>query len=58
MRTLFDKGYLEYMGDQLSSTEIANLLGAADVYVSTYKAEGFNLPVLEAAAVGKLAAPT
>jgi glycosyltransferase involved in cell wall biosynthesis len=31
---------------------IAGLLRAADLYVSPYRAEGFNLPVLEAAACG------
>ena len=36
----------------LSSKELADLMGAADIYLSAYKAEGFNLPVLEAMAVG------
>jgi len=31
---------------------MADLLRAADVYVSPYRAEGFNMPVLEAAACG------
>ncbi len=41
-----------YMGGNLSSTQVAELYQAADVYVSSYLAEGFNLPVLEAAACG------
>ncbi len=41
-----------YQGGNLSSTQMAALYQAADVYVSPYLAEGFNLPVLEAAACG------
>jgi glycosyltransferase involved in cell wall biosynthesis len=41
-----------YQGANLSSTQMAELYQAADVYVSPYLAEGFNLPVLEAAACG------
>ena len=36
----------------LSSDELAELMACADVYVSPYKAEGFNLPVLESMALG------
>ena len=43
---------LIYTGSQLSFAQIAELYQAADVYVSAYLAEGFNLPVLEAAACG------
>jgi glycosyltransferase involved in cell wall biosynthesis len=43
---------LIYDSETYSSTKMANLLRAADVYVSPYRAEGFNLPVLEAAACG------
>ena len=52
VRELFESGAVEYIGDQFSSSQIAELLASADTYVSAYKAEGFNLPVLEAAAVG------
>jgi glycosyltransferase involved in cell wall biosynthesis len=41
-----------YLGDRRSARDMADLLRAADVYVSPYLAEGFNLPVLEAAACG------
>ena len=43
---------LIYTGSQLSFAQIAELYQAADVYVSAYLAEGFNLPVLEAVACG------
>jgi glycosyltransferase involved in cell wall biosynthesis len=43
---------LIYSGDTYSSQKMADLLRAADVYVSPYRAEGFNMPVLEAAACG------
>ncbi|WP_199245420.1 glycosyltransferase [[Phormidium] sp. ETS-05] len=43
---------ITYIGDNLSSPELARLYQAADAYISPYLAEGFNLPVLEAAACG------
>lgn len=43
---------LIYTGAQLSFAQIAEFYQAADAYVSPYLAEGFNLPVLEAAACG------
>ena len=39
-------------GDTLPLTDIADLYRASDFAVSPYRAEGFNLPVLEAAACG------
>jgi glycosyltransferase involved in cell wall biosynthesis len=36
----------------LSQTQLRQLFGLADCYVSPYRAEGFNLPVLEAIACG------
>ena len=41
-----------YTGSTYSSRKMADLYRAADVYVAPYRAEGFNLPVLEAAACG------
>jgi glycosyltransferase involved in cell wall biosynthesis len=41
-----------YIGERRSAADIAELLRAADCYVSPYLAEGFNMPVLEAAACG------
>jgi glycosyltransferase involved in cell wall biosynthesis len=39
-----------YLGDSYSNAKMAKLYQAADAYVSPYRAEGFNIPVLEAAA--------
>jgi glycosyltransferase involved in cell wall biosynthesis len=43
---------MTYLGDSLSHSAMATLYQVADAYVSPYRAEGFNLPVLEAAACG------
>lgn len=43
---------LVYGGDALSMDQMSDLYQAADAYVSPYRAEGFNMPVLEAAACG------
>ena len=43
---------LIYDGGTYPSRMMADLLRAADVYVSPYRAEGFNMPVLEAVASG------
>ena len=45
-------GRLIYMGERRPAQWMADLLRAADFYVAPYLAEGFNLPVLEAAACG------
>ena len=45
-------GRLTYLDQQLSFAEMARLYQASDCYVSSYVAEGFNMPVLEAAACG------
>jgi len=43
---------MAYFGESFSNRKMAILYQAADAYVSPYRAEGFNLPVLEAAASG------
>jgi glycosyltransferase involved in cell wall biosynthesis len=43
---------MRYLGNTLPTPMIASMMQAADAYVSPYTAEGFNLPVLEAAACG------
>lgn len=45
-------GRMTYLGQTLSTAQVVALYQAADAYVSPYRAEGFNLPVLEAAACG------
>lgn len=39
-----------YIGNDISSDNLAEIYHASDCYVSPYRAEGFNLPVLEASA--------
>jgi glycosyltransferase involved in cell wall biosynthesis len=43
---------IRYIGAPFSFRGMARLYQAADVFVSPYRAEGFNLPALEAAACG------
>jgi glycosyltransferase involved in cell wall biosynthesis len=43
---------LRYVGERLSYADMARLYQASDCYVSPYVGEGFNMPVLEAAACG------
>lgn len=43
---------ITYLGGSCSNAEMAKLYQIADAYVSPYRAEGFNMPVLEAAACG------
>ncbi|MFN0131079.1 MAG: glycosyltransferase [Phycisphaerales bacterium] len=43
---------IQYIGDNLTQRRVATFFQAADAYVSPYHAEGFNMPVLEAAACG------
>eukprot|EP00937_MAST-01D_sp_MAST-1D-sp2_P002039 g2039.t1 len=50
--TLLASGAIEYVGESLSFSRMAELYQAADAYVSPYRGEGFNIPVLEAAACG------
>lgn len=46
------RGRVRYLGETLSFRQLAHLYQAADVYVSPYRTESFNLPVLEAMACG------
>jgi glycosyltransferase involved in cell wall biosynthesis len=43
---------IAYFGDTISVEEMAKFYQAADAYISPYRAEGFNLPPLEAIACG------
>ena len=43
---------MTYIGNSLSNKAMATLYQIADIYVSPYRAEEFNIPVLEAAACG------
>ncbi len=45
-------GRIDYIGNTLSYAELADLYRSADILVSPYQLEGFNLPVLEAVACG------
>jgi glycosyltransferase involved in cell wall biosynthesis len=46
------EGKVSYRGGELSYSDLADLYRSADVLVSPYQLEGFNLPVLEAVACG------
>jgi glycosyltransferase involved in cell wall biosynthesis len=46
------QGKIVFVGAALGMKEMAALYQASDAYVSPYRAEGFNMPVLEAAASG------
>jgi glycosyltransferase involved in cell wall biosynthesis len=45
-------GRTRYLGGPLTFADMARLYQAADCYISPYLGEGFNMPVLEAAACG------
>ena len=46
------KAALRYVPQNLSQQQLSMLYRASDVYISPYRAEGFNLPALEARAAG------
>ena len=52
--TLFENNRIQYIGHELSQLKLAQLYAAADIYVSPYRAEAFNMPIFEAAATGLL----
>ena len=43
---------IEYINNEMNEEEIASLYRACDMFVSTYRGEGFSLPTLEAMASG------
>lgn len=45
-------GGMRYLGETLSERQVADLYCAADCLIAPYHAEGFNMPVMEAAASG------
>ena len=45
-------GAIYFVSKNLNQVELRSLFGSADAYVAPYRAEGFNLPPLEAAACG------
>jgi glycosyltransferase involved in cell wall biosynthesis len=49
---LIARGQLLYIGGDLSDAQMDELYRLADTYVTPYRAEGFNIPALEAAARG------
>lgn len=46
------RSHLEYHGESLDFQQVTRFFQAADVLVSPYRAEGFNMPVLEALGCG------
>ena len=52
LHQMFVQGDIRYTGDDFSVEAMASLYAASDMYASPYHAEGFNVPVLEAAASG------
>ena len=55
---LYDKKWIVYSGAELCETEMSDLYGGSDIYVSPYRAEAFNMPVFEAIASGLLVVVT
>lgn len=43
---------IRYLGQELTFAQLAEFFKCADAYVAPYHAEGFNMPVMEAAACG------
>jgi glycosyltransferase involved in cell wall biosynthesis/predicted O-linked N-acetylglucosamine transferase (SPINDLY family) len=51
---LYNKKWIVYYGKELKQSDLSLLYGGADVYVSPYRAEAFNIPIFEAIASGLL----
>jgi len=49
---LLEQEALLYIGSDLSESQMDELYRLADIYITPYRAEGFNIPALEAAARG------
>ena len=49
---LVKQGVIQYVGARLTKQKLHELLCSADVYLTPYRAEGFNMPAQEAAACG------
>ena len=49
---LVESGVVEYHGEDMSNSAVAQMMQLSNCYLAPYKYEGFNLPVLEAMAVG------
>ena len=52
LKGLVEEGVVEYHGGDLSGVGVAQMMQLSNCYLSPYRYEGFNLPVLEAMAVG------
>jgi len=53
-RDVLIRRHMTYIGNDLNASDMRELFRACDVYVAASRAEGFNLPALEAAAAGML----
>ena len=49
---MLQSGVIQLIPDAVSTAGVQQLLGASDVYLAAYYAEGFGMPLLEAAATG------
>jgi hypothetical protein len=49
---LVKSGIIKYLGTRMKQSNLIHLICSSDVYLTPYRAEGFNMPALEAAACG------
>ena len=52
--SIYEKKWIVYYGTELTKIEMSRMYSGADVYVSPYRAEAFNIPIFEAIASGLL----